>query len=168
MCRLITTICSVMLLALTGVFMSADAGGAVRPVLMHPTVAEYQLISTSTTPPTEAQCVSVGRRCFTPQAIQAAYNLGPLYGQGLNGQGQTIAIVDAYGSDTMAHDLHVFNQAFGLQAMCGEEGVACVAGLPTFSELHLQGSPATKGQPPQSNGTGQENKSAWALEVALD
>ena len=37
----------------------------------------------------------------------------------------TIAIVDSYGSDTMAHDLHVFDQAFGLPPMCGEEGVTC-------------------------------------------
>jgi len=149
-----------------GIAPQGDA--SMQAITMSPTVAEYAFVSASATPPTEAQCFSVGRRCFTPQAIQAAYNLGPLSAAGKKGQGQTIAIVDAYGSDTMAHDLHVFNQAFGLQAMCGEEGVACVAGLPTFSELHLQGSPATKGQPPQSNGTGQENKSAWALEVALD
>ena len=78
----------------------------------------------------------------------------------------TIAIVDAYGSDTMAHDLHVFDQAFGLQPMCGEEGVACTASMPKFSELTLNGSPATKPQP--GNGTHQEDKTAWALEVALD
>jgi len=52
--------------------------------------------------------------------------------------------------------------------MCGEEGVTCGAGMPTFSQLHLQGSPATKEPPPGSNGTGLENKSAWALEVSLD
>lgn len=168
MYRLLTTVCSVLLVALTGIFISADAINPVRSVVLHPTVAEYQLITTSATPPTEAQCLSVGRTCFTPQAIQAAYNLGPLYAAGQNGKGQTIAIVDAYGSDTMAHDLHVFNQAFGLQPMCGEEGVTCAAGMPTFSVLHLQGSPATKAPPPTSKGTGQEDKSAWALEVALD
>jgi subtilase family serine protease len=150
----------------------ADVGAqplaALHPIQMYPTVAEYAFISGSTMPPSEAQCQSVGRRCFTPQAIQAAYNLGPLYAQQLNGKGQTIAIVDSYGSDTIANDLHVFDQAFGLQAMCGEEGVTCTSGMPTFSQLYLQGSPATKSQPPQSNGTGQENKSAWALEVSLD
>ena len=78
----------------------------------------------------------------------------------------TIAIVDSYGSDTMAHDLHVFDQAFGLQPMCGEEGVTCAPGMPTFSELHINGSPATKAQP--GKGTHQEDKSRWALEVALD
>src|SRR5262245_14513999 len=76
----------------------------------NPVVPDYAFISASTTPPTEAQCESVGRRCFTPQAIQSAYNLGLLYQGGKNGAGMTIAIVDSYGSDTMAHDLHVFDQ----------------------------------------------------------
>ncbi len=166
--RLLATACLLSSLLALNVMDGPQTIASLQPVLMQPTVAEYAFISSSATPPTEAQCASVGRRCFTPQAIQAAYNLGPLYANGNDGHGQTIAIVDSYGSDTIAHDLHVFNQAFGLQPMCGEEGVTCAAGLPTFSQLHLQGSPATKSQPPQSNGTHQENKSAWALEVSLD
>jgi subtilase family serine protease len=144
------------------------AGSVVGDVVLRPNVAEYVQMTGNTTPPSEAQCESVGRRCFTPQAIQSAYNLGPLYAQGLQGQGETIAIVDAYGSDTITNDLHVFDQAFGLQPMCGEQGVTCAAGMPTFSQLAVQGSPATKSPPSKSNGTGQENKSAWALEVSLD
>ena len=144
-------------------------GGTVRALpTPRPVWNDAQLISSSTTPPTEAQCFSAGRRCFTPVSLQAAYNVGPLYASGLNGHGQTIAIVDAYGSDTMAHDLHVFDQAFGLQPMCGEEGVTCAAGMPTFSQLSLQGTPATKAPPSQSKGTGQEDKASWAIEVALD
>jgi subtilase family serine protease len=142
--------------------------GAAAVVAVYPTVAEYTQLTTSTTPPTQAQCASAGRRCFTPQAIHAAYDLAPLYNDGLDGRGQTIAIVDAYGSDTIANDLHVFNTAFGLQAMCGEAGVTCAPGMPSFSVLHVQGSPATKAPPSTSQGTGQENKSAWALEVSLD
>jgi subtilase family serine protease len=141
---------------------------AVAAAVPLPVVSDYQQVSTSETPPTEAQCFSVGRRCFGPQATRAAYNVQPLYDQGFDGRGMTIAVVDAYGSDTMAHDLHVYDQAFGLPPMCGEEGVTCASGMPTFSELHLQGSPATKAPPSSSKGTGQENKSAWALEVALD
>jgi subtilase family serine protease len=80
----------------------------------------------------------------------------------------TIAIVDSYGSDTMAHDLHVYNQAFGLQPMCGEEGVTCAPGMPTFSTFHFQGAPATKAPPSTAKSPGQESKAAWALEVALD
>jgi subtilase family serine protease len=146
---------------------SGGASGAKLP-LPQPTTNDYAFISGSTTPPTAAQCASAGRRCFTPQAIQSAYNMAPLYAAGDQGQGQTIAIIDSYGSDTIAHDLHVFDTAFGLPSMCGEEGVTCTSGMPTFSQLSLQGTPATKAPPPKSNGTGQENKAAWALEVSLD
>ena len=140
------------------------AGHAQAYPVPHPTVSDYQFIKATT--PTQADCAAVGRTCFTPQAIQSAYNVGPLHKAGWNGKGITIAIVDSYGSDTMAHDLHVFDQAFGLQPMCGEEGVTCQAGMPKFSQLAINGSPETKGQP--GNGTHLEDKAAWALEVALD
>ncbi|WP_288024246.1 S53 family peptidase [Arthrobacter sp.] len=146
---------------------TASPPGAALPAV-HPAVSDYLQINSSTTPPTEAQCNSVGRRCFTPQSTRAAYNVGPLYAAGHDGTGITIAIVDSYGSDTMAHDLHVYNQAFNLPSMCGEEAVTCTPGMPTFSVLHLQGSPATKAPPAKSKGTGQKDKAAWALEVALD
>jgi subtilase family serine protease len=132
----------------------------------HPTVSDYQFIASGITPPTEADCEAVGRTCFTPQAIQSAYNVGPLYAAGNNGHGVTIAIVDSWGSDTMAHDLHVFNNAFGLPHMCGEEGVTCTSGMPTFTVWYPNGHPATKSSPgkdPDLN-----NKALWALEVALD
>jgi subtilase family serine protease len=149
--------------ALAAVLTSGATTRAAYPV-PHPTISDFQFIKATT--PTQADCAAVGRTCFTPQAIQSAYNVGPLHAAGKDGRGMTIAIVDSYGSDTMAHDLHVFDQAFGLQPMCGEEGVTCAPGMPTFSELALNGSPATKSQP--GNGTGLENKAAWALEVALD
>ena len=95
----------------------AGAAGA------QPQVSDYARITGSVTPPTESQCESVGRRCFTPQAVQSAYNVSPLYAAGFDGRGKTIAVVDSYGSDTMVHDLHVYDQAFGLQPMCGDEGV---------------------------------------------
>jgi subtilase family serine protease len=133
-----------------------------------PAVSDYQQITASETPPTQAQCASVGRRCFNPASTRSAYNVGPLYAMGADGRGKTIAVVDSYGSDTMAHDLHVYDQAWNLPSMCGEEGVTCKPGMPKFSELHLQGSPATKAPPSKSQGTGMEDKAAWALEVALD
>ncbi|WP_280723203.1 S53 family peptidase [Kitasatospora sp. MAA4] len=160
---------STLALAGTGL-LSAPSGtaSAAHYPAVHPTVAEYTQLTTGETPPTAAQCASAGRRCFSPQGIRAAYDLGPLYAAGNDGRGQTIAVVDSYGSDTMAHDLHVFDQGLGVAAMCGEEGVTCAPGMPTFSELHLQGSPATVAPPPTGQGTGQEDKSGWALEVALD
>jgi subtilase family serine protease len=145
---------------------SSTTTAAVAAPLFHPAVSDYAQVSTSTTPPSEAQCFSVGRRCFTPASTRAAYNVNPLYAQGYDGKGVTIAIVDSFGSDTIAHDLHVYNQAFGLPGMCGEEGVTCAPGMPTFSQFSFQGSPATKANP--GKGTGLQDKSAWALEVALD
>ena len=155
-------------IAAGGTTVAAPASPSAQSSAIHPAVSDYIQLNGSDTPPTATQCASVGRRCFTPQSTRAAYNLQPLYDAGSNGRGMTIAIVDSFGSDTMAHDLHVYDQAFGVTAMCGEEGVTCAPGMPTFSELHLQGTPATKAPPATSKGTGLENKSAWALEVALD
>jgi subtilase family serine protease len=154
--------------ALGSVPVTGAAAIAAAVPAVTPAVSDYVQVAASETPPTQAQCNSVGRRCFNPSSTHAAYNVNPLYQAGFDGHGITIAIVDSYGSDTMAHDLHVYDQAWGLPPMCGEEGVACTPGMPTFNTLSLQGSPATKAPPSKSNGTGQEDKSAWALEVALD
>jgi subtilase family serine protease len=152
--------------------MAGHASGSTTPTTtgaIVPAVSDYQQINGSEVPPTQAQCASVGRRCFNPHSTRSAYNLGGLIAAGNDGRGKTIAVVDSYGSDTMAHDLAVYDKAWGLPKMCGEEGYTtnCAAGAPKFSVLHVQGSPATKA-PPSNNGTGQEDKSAWALEVALD
>jgi glycine/D-amino acid oxidase-like deaminating enzyme len=40
--------------------------------------------------------------------------------------------------------------------------------MPTFSRLALQGAPATKAPPATAKSPGQQDKSAWAIEVALD
>ena len=136
--------------------------------LPQPVLSDWAQLTSSETPPTQPQCNSVGRRCFTPQSTRASYNLNPLYGAGIDGRGITIAIVDSYGSDTIAHDLHVYDTQMGLPPMCGEEAVTCTAGMPMFSQLSLQGSPATVAPPPKSNGNGLQDKAGWALEVSLD
>jgi len=46
--------------------------------------------------------------------VQTAYNLNALYAQGFDGSGQTIVIVDAYGSDTIQRDAEIFSQVYGL------------------------------------------------------
>ena len=135
--------------------------------LFQPAVAEWQFLDSSTTPPSEAACFAVGRRCFTPAAMQNSYNVGPLYAAGLTGRGKTIAVIDSFGSATIANDLNVFSTAFGLPHLCGEAGVTCTAGMPTFTILQVQGSPPPN-PPPPNNGTGQENHNLWAVEVSLD
>src|SRR6476646_8306658 len=122
------------LVAVTPGVTAAPASGGHYPAVT-PAVAEYQQLTASTTPPTEDQCNSVGRRCFNPVAMRAAYNLNGLVDSGMDGRNITIAIVDSYGSDTIAHDLHVYNTAFGLPSMCGEEGVTCAPSMPSFSRL---------------------------------
>jgi subtilase family serine protease len=54
---------------------------------------------------------------YTPPAIQAAYNLTGLYGEGYDGAGQTIAIVDWCGSSTIQSDANAFAAAFALPAL---------------------------------------------------
>ncbi len=53
---------------------------------------------------------------FQPAELQTAYNFNALYSQGLDGTGQAIAIVDAFGSPTLVQDLQVFDTIFGLPA----------------------------------------------------
>ncbi len=137
------------------------------PALFQPAVAEWQFLESSTSPPTESACYAAGVRCFTPFAMQNAYNISPLYSQGFTGKGKTIAVIDSFGSATIANDLRVFSSAFGLPHLCGEAGVSCAPGMPTFTILEIQGSPPPS-PPPPNNGTGQENHNLWALEVSLD
>jgi subtilase family serine protease len=165
--RFLLLMAALVLAALSAVG-SNRAPAQLRGVLMHPNVSDYVQVSASETPPTEAQCFSVGRRCFTPQSTRAAYDLAPLYSQGIDGTGTTIALVDSYGNDNMAHDLHVYDQAFGLPPLCGEQDVTCAPGMPWFHTFHVQGAPATKAPPSTSKAPGQEAKSAWALETSLD
>jgi subtilase family serine protease len=162
--RIGTAVTGTLMLSMLAIGSPSSAVGA---AFIRPAVSDFGFVTASETPPTEAQCFSVDRRCFAPAAIQTSYNLGPLYAQGNNGAGHTIAVVDSFGSLTIAHDLHVFDQAFGLQPMCGEEGVTCQAGMPTFSQLHIQGFPPPN-SPPPNHSPGQEARNLWALEISLD
>ena len=61
--------------------------------------------------PTPSDCVAAqGLACYTPSSIRSAYNIPA----DLTGAGQTIVIVDAYGSPTVRSDLHIFDSVMGL------------------------------------------------------
>jgi subtilase family serine protease len=152
-------------LAPSGVRAGATAAALPAPV---PAFTDSHYFSGTLTPPTEANCNSVGRRCFTPQSMEASYNLLPLYALGDEGQGVTIAIIDSFGNPNMASDLGNFDDQFKLQHMCGEPGVACTAGMPTFTHVFWDGNTQVKAPPPGSNGTGLQDRNAWALETSLD
>jgi len=51
---------------------------------------------------------------YQPSEMQTAYGLSALYAAGLDGGGETIVIVDAYGSPTIAADAELFSQVYGL------------------------------------------------------
>jgi subtilase family serine protease len=70
-------------------------------------------------PQTIAQCqAELGINCYTPVQYRVAYDLNRLYsgaatGRRITGAGQTIVIVDSYGSPTIRHDLRTFDAQFG-------------------------------------------------------
>lgn len=80
---------------------------------------------------------------YSPQELWTAYNLNKLYDKGLDGTGQTIVIVDAFGSTTIQQDVALFSAVYGLPA----------------PDLTVIGTPVA---PTNSNIAG------WATETTLD
>ncbi len=67
------------------------------------------------TAPTDAACRQAGLGpCYSPQEIAKAYGIKPLIDAGFAGAGQTIVIIDSFGSPTIAADLETFDAAFAL------------------------------------------------------
>jgi subtilase family serine protease len=67
--------------------------------------------------PNTATCkADFGVSCLWPSQLQTAYNEGPLFSRGIKGKGETIVIVDAFGSPTIKSDLAVFDKQFNLPA----------------------------------------------------
>ncbi len=102
-------------------------GGGAAAVAVPAAVAAVRLVPDSTghvlftsnlaQPPTTAECeTAFDIACYQPFQLQSAYDLQPLFNQGINGRGETIVIVDAYGSPTIQSDLATFDQAFHLPA----------------------------------------------------
>ena len=101
-------------------------------------------------PPSDADCrANYGGPCYSPQEMHAAYGVTGLINAGYVGAGQTIVIIDSYGSPTIAEDLKAFDAGYGLPDP------------PSFTILAPLGSvpfdPST--YPDQAN---------WAAETTLD
>jgi len=78
---------------------------------------------------------------YEPLTLEAAYGLTPVYSGGLDGNGQTVVIVDAFGSPTAAPDIIKFSNTFSIPPA-------------NFTKYDPQG-------PPDYN-------SGWAGETTLD
>jgi len=100
--------------------------------------------------PTTADCeTDFGIACYSPLQYEQAYDMKPLYHAGLTGAGQTIAIVDSFGSPTIQADLATFDSQYGLPAPPSFNIIAPAGPVPTFD-------------PTNSDMVG------WAEETALD
>jgi subtilase family serine protease len=103
-----------------------------------------------TTPPTSAECEALYEiACYDPSQVETAYNMKALYAQGDEGQGETIVIVDSFGSPTIEKDLKKFDKSFSLPAP------------PTFNVIQPAG--AVKPFEP-----GNVEMSGWAGETTID
>ena len=69
---------------------------------------------------------------YTPQQIAAHYGIDQAYGYGVDGTGQTIVIVDAYGSPTALADANAFFAATGIKPFTSDNfQIITPAGAPT-------------------------------------
>jgi subtilase family serine protease len=89
------------------------AANAVQPV---PFATGHILVAGHLSqPPTTAYCEAhYGFACYQPFQLQRAYDLAPLFSRGIEGRGETIVIVDAFGSPSIASDLRTFDSETGL------------------------------------------------------
>ena len=110
-----------------------------------PTKFAFNSLPTVAASITPSYCVTkYGLACYTPALMRAGYDVPT----SATGAGQTIAIVDAYGSPTIQQDCATFSTAFGLPAC--KLNVIYPGGAPTFN-------------PKQQHG-----EVGWAEETSLD
>ena len=83
---------------------------------------------------------------YNPPDICAAYGVDALHNEGWTGAGQTIVVVDSYGSPTALQDLQIFSTTYGLPA-------------PDLTIIYPDGQPTLPNDP---------NKQNWAVETSLD
>jgi subtilase family serine protease len=127
--------------------LSASAGGLdMAPITYEANPpAQFAFPASQAAFPSPSQCVAhFGLACYTPSEIRKGYNIPAAD----TGAGQTIVIVDAYGSPTIRQDLHVFDQTFGLSD-------------PTLNIIYPGGSPTYN---PQQH----HSETGWAAETSLD
>lgn len=87
---------------------------AAAPVIQTP-CSHYYGEHTVTVPPayngnTQYSTYNCG---YTPQQLRSAYGLNDLGKRGINGSGQTVAIIDAYASPTIVKDVNSYSQQNG-------------------------------------------------------
>jgi subtilase family serine protease len=92
-----------------------SAHSAPRAIINPSFRQHFKFLQSAITPPTYGQCVKLtGFPCYSPQLIRKAYGVTPVLNSGFTGKGQSIVIIDSFGSPTIRQDLKVFDQGYGL------------------------------------------------------
>jgi subtilase family serine protease len=86
---------------------------------------------------------------LTPAQVALAYDLSPLTARGITGSGQTIVVVDSFGSPTITSDLAHFDSYFRLPAPPSFRVIQPAGEVPAFQ-------------------LGNKNRLGWAEETTLD
>jgi subtilase family serine protease len=103
------------LVAAAAVAVAAATAGTAGATPFHPAAQTFPFRPLAGTPAEAAQGCFNGAPCYLPDQIGQAYDFPT--GQGApTGAGQTILIVDAYGSPTLASDLATFDGVLGIPA----------------------------------------------------
>jgi hypothetical protein len=101
------------LTVVAGVIALAGGAAAHRSAVARPLLVQVPQAKARVSPLPTSQCVAtIGIHCYSPGQFEKAYNLAGLHAAGIDGRGETIAIVDSFGSPTIQNDLHAFDQAF--------------------------------------------------------
>ena len=139
----------------------SGSNGAVSYVGLRAAESAFQAAGTNADPvsctrPAPDNRVSTTIHCYTPNQIRAFYGLSPLTPQTTDGAGQTIVLVDAYGTPTGANDLAFFAKTFN-------------GPTPSYEAVYPLGKPNYTN--PTGNGSGTSGPVAadgWAGEASLD
>ncbi len=131
--------------AVLGLGASGASAGSSFTYSVHP-IYNPAFAGRTTAFPTPSECVAnYGSACYTPALIRTAYNVPG----DLTGKGQTIVLVEAYGSPTIQQDLATFDEAFRLPD-------------PTLNIIYPGGKPPFN--PKRAHG----EEVGWAFETSLD
>ncbi len=110
------TICLVISVLFFAIFShrpTASHAASLTPA-KHAKVVPIKSIKFGMAAPTDANCIAAGFSCYSPQQMRTAYGITSLINAGYTGKGQTIVIIDSFGSPTIASDLHTFDTGYGL------------------------------------------------------
>jgi subtilase family serine protease len=144
---LVVSLCCLLLFGLTEIAVAQSGSD-----FTYPKKPLYVQVSPGTTLPSGlplCKNASLGNIvCYSPAFVRTAYN----FPNNLDGTGQTIVIVDAFGSPTIEADLALFDAVFGLPAP------------PSFTILcDPAGCPATPNTANKKHGI-----AGWQIETSLD